>query len=448
MMKRFLQPTASVLIISLLGSLSFSSCSNREDLLFEKPASDRVVDLINSTDDVLTSAEYGWGGTYTTRRDKVFEVQFKFEKGNKVTIWTDFATKPETSTYKYTMQRGAVLSFDTYGLFTKLADPIILTDHTGSNSDRQKRLGQTYGGDIEFQVLSASKDSVVLRGLKDGDKTFKLVPLSKVPDVNQLAGKVESFAQSLGNSNGYNYRTVEVKGVPVGEFTFDAPKGDLVSGTYENSVTLNVTDKQGTKTSYVISEIPGGFKSEKPIIIGGKEYSEFTRKDDFSPFHAVNDPDVVLNINGNLPGVLRPEPDVKGWLWAPSDWAWAPFSDILSDANAYFGAQFAEFGFGEFNDGVRTLYFWSQNTGRVDLQCHLVHVEGNVYQLIPTDWQKQNFPEAINVEGSGYRELAKLFTTTFDPDVKISIFTWSGGSNKGLDVVSGVDSRYVIEGLF
>ena len=446
-MKRFLSNSIILPATLLVSAMLFVGCSNRQDLVFEKSASDRVVDLIEETDAVLTSAQYGWGGTYTTLRDKMFEVQFRFEKGNKVTVWTDFATQPETSTYKYSMSRGAVLSFDTYGLFTRLADPIVLTDHTGSFAAQQERFGETYGGDIEFQIVSASKDSVVLRGMKDSNRTFKLLPLTKEPDVNRKAGKVESFASALGNGNGFWYNTVEVDGVPVGEFSFNAPKGDLVSGTYDAVVSLNVVSKDGTEAAYSITEVPGGFTSEEPIMIDGKGYTTFLREDDHSPFYAQDAPNVALNINGNLPGVLRPEADVKGWWWAPLALAWEPFSNVLADANKFFNVQLQEYGLGMFDDGVRTLYFWSQGTGRIDLECHLVHVEGNVYRLVPTDWQKENFPAAIDVEGSGYREMAMLFTTAFDPEVKVSIFNWQSGSNKGIDVVSGVDSRYVLEAI-
>lgn len=439
--------TIQLAAFSLLGvGLALTGCSRQQDPVFDTVASQRVQEGANEVDKVLCDAQQGWGATYVTGRDFKTDLQFKFLPDRKVTIWSDFWPEPITSTYKYTASRGVVLTFDTYGMMTMLTDPTILYDGTG---DREKKLGQSFGGDIEFEILSASPDSVVMRGMKQMSRTVVLKPLASAPSSEGVGEKIDdmkAFVSYLTKSQGYRYRTVEVDGKRFGEFSFRGPKGDVFSTVYDIvELVMADPDPEAEEVKYIVDPVEGGFHTATPVKIGDKEYSTFVREKDTDPFHAAEDPSVVLNINGNYPGVNRSLPSLDKWYWGPSGWIWGPGADdIVKAASTYYGDEVTEVGLGRFGDGTRTLYLFLGNAKkRIDVECSLTQVEGPIYRLDLTDWQVEHLPVGALQDGSGVHELIKYFTTYFDETTFVSFVPWSDGG--GVTMFSGLDSRYLLD---
>lgn len=443
-----MKTSIQVIGATLLGvSLALAGCSRTEPDVFDKPASQRVLEGVSQVDQILTSATNGWGATYKTSRGFKTDLQFKFLPDHKVTIWSDFSADPITSTYKYTASRGVVLSFDTYGMMSMLSDPTILYDGRGSAEERQKKMGESFGGDLEFEVLSATADSVVMRGMKQMNDSVILKPLASAPTsegVGEALSTLVNFTNYLMAGSGYRYRTVEVNGERVGEFYFQGPIGDLVSANYDKA-SIVIVSPDGAEETYAVSPTDNGFKTTTPIKIKDKEYSSFERDDAKSPFHAVEDHSVVLNINGNYPARVRPLPDMTKWYWGNLDWQWGPSVDnIISAASDYLGKTIGEVGLGGWDNGVRTLYFWlSQDRKRFDIYCTLTQVDGNIYRLDLTDKQKSHLPKGALEEGTGIHEMIKYFTTYFDETTYVSFVPWGNGG--GVTMYSGLDSHYLLD---
>lgn len=166
MMKKILKATL------LLAALTvYTSCSDDNDM---KDPSERLSEATTKYIDVLTAAPNGWVMTMYGDLDfGGFNVLCKFEKNGKVTVANEKFAADTTAVTHYKMEQssGVVLSFDEYcELFHYYSDPL---NSDGYNSQTENG----FGGDLEFRVISASADSVVLRGKKH-DTKIKMIPLT------------------------------------------------------------------------------------------------------------------------------------------------------------------------------------------------------------------------------------------------------------------------------
>lgn len=165
-MKKLLKATL------LLAALTvYTSCSDDNDL---KDPSERLSEAMAQYTDALTSAPNGWAVTMYGDLDfGGFNLLCKFEKDGTVTVANErFAADTTAVThYKLEQSSGVVLSFDEYcELFHYFADPL---NTDGFNSQTENG----FGGDLEFRIISASADSVVMRGKKHNAK-IKMTPLT------------------------------------------------------------------------------------------------------------------------------------------------------------------------------------------------------------------------------------------------------------------------------
>ena len=166
MMKKLLNVTL------LLAALTvYTSCSDDNDL---KDPSERLSEATTKYMDVLTSAPNGWAMTMYGDLDfGGFNVLCKFEKNGKVTIANEkfAADTTAVSHFKLEQSSGVVLSFDEYcELFHYFSDPV---NNDGYNSQTENG----FGADLEFRIISASADSVVMRGKKH-DTKIVMTPLT------------------------------------------------------------------------------------------------------------------------------------------------------------------------------------------------------------------------------------------------------------------------------
>ncbi|UKK59314.1 DUF4302 domain-containing protein [Prevotella communis] len=156
----------------LLAALTvYTSCSDDNDL---KDPSERLQEATAKYMDVLTSAPNGWAMTMYGDLDfGGFNVLCKFEKNGKVTIANEkfAADTTAVSHFKLEQSSGVVLSFDEYcELFHYFSDPV---NNDGYNSQTENG----FGADLEFRIISASADSVVMRGKKH-DTKIVMTPLT------------------------------------------------------------------------------------------------------------------------------------------------------------------------------------------------------------------------------------------------------------------------------
>lgn len=165
-MKKLLKATL------LLAALTvYTSCSDDNDL---KSPSERLQEATAKYMDILTSAPNGWAMTMYGDLDfGGFNVLCKFEKNGKVTIANEkfAADTTAVSHFKLEQSSGVVLSFDEYcELFHYFSDPV---NNDGYNSQTENG----FGADLEFRIISASADSVVMRGKKH-DAKIVMTPLT------------------------------------------------------------------------------------------------------------------------------------------------------------------------------------------------------------------------------------------------------------------------------
>ena len=149
-------------ITFLLGIILFFSCNPVEESLFEDSSANRIEKALESTQDVLTSAENGWLMEYYPSSQQTYggyNVLAKFSD-TEVTIASEIADfdTTEKSFYSLKQSAGLVLTVDTYNeIFHVFSDPNSSKSGLGSN-------GEGMEGDFEFLIMKATQDSVILKG--------------------------------------------------------------------------------------------------------------------------------------------------------------------------------------------------------------------------------------------------------------------------------------------
>jgi hypothetical protein len=257
MMKKLLKVTL------LLAALTvYSSCSDDNDL---KDPSVRLSEATTKYMDVLTAAPNGWAMTMYGDLDfGGFNVLCKFEKSGKVTIASEkfAADTTAVSHYKLEQSSGVVLSFDEYcELFHYFSDPL---NTDGYNSQTENG----FGADLEFRIISASADSVVMRGKKH-DTKIVMTPLTD--DTTEITDSVwakylrEVAAVSKVMQKG-SYRMIN------GTDTLQ------LKANRSNRIFSYITvDADGNRTKHSVPYIitPKGLTFYKPFTIGSETVKGF-----------------------------------------------------------------------------------------------------------------------------------------------------------------------------
>lgn len=182
------------ILFTLIAILSFTSCSNDIDEVFDKPSAERVNDAIAEYKTVLTSAENGWLMKYYPKANTKYggyNLLLKFGTDGNVTAMSDAlgADTKATSHYKLEQSASVVLSFDEYNkvihFFSDPANPAGVGDN-----------GKGMEGDLEFRVLTATADSVVMLGKKRGTKIV-MTPMAKDADWAETISHIDDLEQEM-----------------------------------------------------------------------------------------------------------------------------------------------------------------------------------------------------------------------------------------------------------
>lgn len=238
------------ILFTLIAILSFTSCSNDIDEVFDKPSAERVNDALAEYKTVLTSAENGWLMKYYPKANTKYggyNLLLKFGTDGNVTAMSDAlgADTKATSHYKLEQSASVVLSFDEYNkvihFFSDPANPAGVGDN-----------GKGMEGDLEFRVLTATADSVVMLGKKRGTKIV-MTPMAKDADWAETISHIDDLEQEMQ----FPKYTCEVNDVKY-----------VATSSYRTITFTSSNAEEGSTTEpYIVTD--KGIEFYEPITLNG-----------------------------------------------------------------------------------------------------------------------------------------------------------------------------------
>lgn len=247
------------ILFTLIAVLSFTACSNDIDEVFDKPSAERVNDAIAEYKTVLTSAENGWLMKYYPKANTKYggyNLLLKFGTDGNVTAMSDAlgADTKATSHYKLEQSASIVLSFDEYNkvihFFSDPANPAGIGDN-----------GKGMEGDLEFRVLTATADSVVMLGKKRGTKIV-MTPMAKDADWTETINQIDGLEQEMQ----FPKYTCEVNDVKY-----------VATSSYRTITFTSSNAEEGSTTEpYIVTD--KGIEFYEPITLNGVTIKGFNYK--------------------------------------------------------------------------------------------------------------------------------------------------------------------------
>ena len=181
--------------LALCLCLGTSSCVKEVDDVFDKSANERIREGIEKDTEILKSASNGWVAEYFASPSSQYggyNLLLKFLPGDSVQASSEVNNTVCYSHYKVVQSGGVILSFDDYNpvihYFSDPVNPMYGADGTG------------FGGDLEFRVLSASADSVILIGKKHKARV-RMTPLAAGTDWSEYLAKINRQHELMLFSN-------------------------------------------------------------------------------------------------------------------------------------------------------------------------------------------------------------------------------------------------------
>lgn len=143
------------MIYILIGMLTLVvGCEVENDYIFDDISTHRITKFIEECESVLEEAPQGWKLVYypDTSQYGAFTFLMKFREGNRVDMQWDGDNETTESNYSFNTSQGPILSFGTYCLLHKLADPT--PDVIGGKP------GLGFGGEYEFLIQNVSEQKI------------------------------------------------------------------------------------------------------------------------------------------------------------------------------------------------------------------------------------------------------------------------------------------------
>lgn len=296
----------NILFILALTAV-YTSCTSEVDDVFDKSSAQRMQETLKIDKQILTSAANGWLMSYygnTTYGG--YNLYVNFKEDNTVTVSNElFGTSAVTSHYKLEQSSGVILSFDEYNeLFHFFSNP---ANPSGIGTN-----GKGMEGDLEFRVLSASADSIVMKGKKHSSKIV-MKPAASDFDWSSYINTVEKVENSYAFAR---YAFV------VGENQF------ITTNSYRCfSVTTTIGENETTiSVPYIVTD--KGLEFYKPLVLDGKTVTGVSYVSDLEAgaeeWPALNDPTVKM----------VPQPLPLNEQFVNGDWNIA-YSNLGAYATAY-----------------------------------------------------------------------------------------------------------------
>lgn len=270
------------ILIAIAATLTVSSCVSEVDDVFDKSSTERINEAMNADKAVLVGQQNGWLlKMYGDLEFGGYNVLLKFTNDDMVTIATEVNYTPSsdvypyeaiTSHYKLEQSSGVVLSFDEYNknihYFSDPANP----DKIGTN-------GNGFLGDLEFRVLQASADSVVLLGKKHGNHLVMVPAPVGESEWQSYFDQVQNVEEEMFYSN---YK------VNVGGKQFPA------TSSYRCLTVTVPTDEGNEYIDIPYTVTPEGYSFYEPVTIEGKTLTGFKYAANSMTFQELSNNDAAL----------------------------------------------------------------------------------------------------------------------------------------------------------
>lgn len=228
-------------LLLLIPCFLFAACDKKRDRIFEDSPTERLNTAVANAQTILKSKPNGWIMQYYPGANAQYggaNVFVNFTSNADVNVQADYVTSNVTSTFKVYPGAGPILTFDTYNsILGFFAAPGAISGQVNNDVG--------LGGDIEFLVMKATADSVILKSRKRGNR------IVMVPMPTNSATVIA------------NYRTAYNRYYAPSSYRFETAKGQTpLSFGWFNSLTSVTTtySPRATETGldfYQESEIDG-----------------------------------------------------------------------------------------------------------------------------------------------------------------------------------------------
>lgn len=251
------------LLLPILAVLLFAGCDKKKDRIFDESPAARLNASVDNTYAAI-KAKQAWIFSYYPGANQEyggFNLFPNFTSAVDVTLQADYALTTQSSTFRVYAGAGPILTFDTYNsVIHYFGLPGYYTGNSTSLGIGASDSGMK--GDFEFLVLTASPDSIVLKGRKYGN-----VVKMKSVDVNQLPTIVTNYKTAAATFNAFRTFKIEVNGTAYATTATTS----TVNGSVRPNRYLNVTAKSMT-ISFIVTDT--GIEFYKEYEIDGLKFSK------------------------------------------------------------------------------------------------------------------------------------------------------------------------------
>lgn len=424
--------TLAVAIIALFAT----ACNNKQELLFEKSASDRALDMIEQCEKVLLAHPNGWQMVYEVPNKTVggqFTIQMQFMENKSVRMWADFLDKPTDSSYAFSLYDGPVLTFDTPGALTELANPAIQPFY-----DSKK--GKGYFGENDFVITSVSAEKITLRGLKYG-KVVELTPLKEPANLTDK-GVTEALSELAYQLTKYG-NSIQLMSADdkLNKINFVVPELSYYIGTASEvpqfKMILQPMADGEKAVEYVITPTKDGLSIEPALVVTGKSYAEFVFDDSGKRFVAKGNDRVWINLQATSPLTLAL---LEGGKYC-RDKSLFYAVDMSDMAKKYMGKEECEKVFKNFVElqfynqpGLKSLTFMHKPDGQNGAWQNLVFSEivviddaAGIYQFKVKGLEGKELDAALKADGLNAVNVLAIYFTSLGKNGQVKIVERENG---------------------
>ena len=193
----------------LVSTLTYMSCTNEEDLIFDKSAAERLNEASDLYSSRLMASPNGWAmQLYPTNENEYpygngYLLLCRFNNDHSVNVSMDnvFSENKymeDTSLWEVITDNGPVLSFNSHNdCIHAFSDPEDLS-FTGTDEDSNDETGTGAGGDYEFIIVDAPEDAsyMMLKGKKRGTYNL-LTPIEQGVEYRDYLADVKAFQNKM-----------------------------------------------------------------------------------------------------------------------------------------------------------------------------------------------------------------------------------------------------------
>ena len=290
-----------------MAVMGLSSCSLKEDDNFDENAAQRAQERIDEVKQMLYTAPNGWLMEYYGNLNfGGYNVMVRFD-GNEATIgsekWgTNHVAGVDTegnaittvSHFKLEQSMGVIISFDGYNeTFHYYSMP--------NNPDYRYDTADGLRGDFEFRVMSASPDSIILRGKKHNNR----IRMTPIPEGKTWASIINEASETEDFMTSRSY-TLGGEGIKDSVEITVTNNGNYRCLIFEYTDSMEL--KQTVAAPYIVKA--DGYYFYSPVEVNGMELDGIIKGDTDDHFLFRNNSDLQLN-----PVIYTLADNFRHYLW-------------------------------------------------------------------------------------------------------------------------------------